>query len=92
MKKLTIKEPALKVKKTGKVIPAPKKSYSHDMIEEKNNIKDKKVKRGFVTNEGEFVNRKTAAKIAEKAGEIKKPVKKLHSHDLRAGLGIKKKF
>lgn len=54
-------------------------------------IKDKDVKRGFVTNTGKFVDRKKAAKIAMAAGEIKKPVKKLHSHDLRAGAGIKKK-
>lgn len=54
-------------------------------------IKDSAVKRGFVTNTGKFVNRKKAAKIALAAGEIKKPVKKLHSHDLRAGAGIKKK-
>ena len=92
MTNLKIAKPALRVKKTGKVIPAPKKSYSHDMIEEKSGIQDKKVKRGFVTNEGEFVKRKTAAKIAKSAGEIKKPVKKLHSSDLREGLGIKKKF
>jgi len=39
---------------------------------------------------GKFVDRKEAAKVAEKAGEIKKPVKKLHSHNLREGLKIKK--
>ena len=54
-------------------------------------IKDKDVKRGFVTNEGKFVSRKKAAKIALAAGEIKKPVKKLHSSDLRKAMGIKKK-
>ena len=90
MKKLTIAEPALKVKKTGKVIKAPSKAYSHEQVEKKFHEADKKVKRGFVTNEGDFVGRKSAAKIAKKAGEIKKPVKKLHSHDLRQGAGIKK--
>ena len=89
-KKLKIAEPALK-EKNGKVDPAPSKAWSHEEIEVSKDIKDKDVKRGFVTNTGKFVDRKKAAKIAEKAGEIKKPVKKLHSHDLRAGLGIKKK-
>lgn len=87
----TIAKPALKIKKTDKVIPAPSKAYSHSQIEAKKHIADKKVKRGFVTDDGEFVGRKKAAKIAEAAGEVKKPVKKLHSHDLRQGLGIKKK-
>ena len=54
-------------------------------------LKDKNVKRGFVTNTGKFVDRKKAAKIAKAAGEIKKPVKKLHSSDLRKAMGIKKK-
>lgn len=91
-KKLTIAEPALKEKKTGKVDPAPSKAWSHDEIEMSKDIKDKDVKRGFVTSEGKFVDRKKAAKIAEKAGEIKdKSIKKLHSHDLRAAANIKKK-
>lgn len=90
-KKLTIAKPALKEKRTGKIDPAPTNEYSHSEIEKVKGIKDKDVKRGFVTNTGEFVGRKKAAKIAKAAGEIKKPVKKLHSHDLRQGLGIKKK-
>jgi ribonucleotide monophosphatase NagD (HAD superfamily) len=90
-KKLTIVKPALREKKNGKIDPAPSNAYSHDEIEAVKGIKDKDVKRGFVTNEGKFVDRKKAAKIAKAAGEIKKPVKKLHSHDLRAGLGVKKK-
>jgi hypothetical protein len=90
-KKLTILEPALKEKKTGKVDPAPSKAWSHEEIEVSKDIKDKAVKRGFLTSEGKFVGRKKAAKIAEKAGEIKKKVKSLHSHDLRQGAGIKKK-
>jgi hypothetical protein len=58
----------------------------------KKDIKDKDVKRGFVTNTGKFVDRKKAAKIAKKAGEISdKKIKKLHSHDLREAAGIKKK-
>ena len=90
MKKIVA--PALREKKTGVIIEAPSKAWAHDQIEAKEHIKDKNAKRGFVTNEGEFVSRKKAAKIALKAGEIKKPVKKLHSSDLRKAMGIKKKI
>ena len=89
-KKLTIADPAIK-EKNGKVDAAPSKAWSHEEIEVSKDIKDSAVKRGFVTNTGKFVDRKKAAKIAMKAGEIKKPVKKLHSHDLREAAGIKKK-
>lgn len=89
-KNLTISRPALK-EKNGKIDPAPSKAWSHEEIEVSKDIKDKNVKRGFVTNTGKFVDRKKAAKIAKAAGEIKKPVEKLHSSDLRKGLGIKKK-
>ena len=91
MKKLTIVKPALREKKSGKIDPAPTNEYSHEEVEKVKHIKDKDVKRGFVTNKGDFVGREKAAKIAKAAGEIKKPIKKLHSHDLRAGLGVKKK-
>ena len=90
-KKETILEPALKDRKTGKVTKAPSKAWSHTEVETVNDIKKKNVKEGFETNTGKWVDRKKAAKIAMKAGEIKKPVKKLHSHDLREGAGIKKK-
>jgi uncharacterized protein (DUF927 family) len=89
-KKLTIAEPALK-EKSGKVDPAPSKAWSHSELEAADDLKKKKVTEGFETNTGKFVSRKKAAKIAEAAGEIKKPVKKLHSTDLRVGAGIKKK-
>jgi hypothetical protein len=89
-KKLTIAEPAIK-EKGGKVDPAPSKAWSHEEIELAKGVKDKNAKRGFVTNEGKFVSRKKAAKIALAAHEIKKPVKKLHSSDLRKAAGIKKK-
>jgi len=89
-KNLTIAEPALK-EKSGKVDPAPSKAWSHSELEVSNDVKKKNVKEGFVTNTGEFVGRKKAAKIAEQAGEIKKRVKKLHSTDLRESAGIKKK-
>jgi hypothetical protein len=90
VKKLSIVEPALK-EKSGKIDPAPSKAWSHTEIEAAKDIKKKDVKEGFVTNTGKFVGRKKAAKIAEQAGELKKPVKKLHSTDLRKGAGIKKK-
>jgi len=86
-----IKLPALKNKKTGEVIEAPSVAWSHTEVEAKANIKKKKVKEGFVTEDDKFVNRKKAAKIAKKAKEITKPVKKLHTTDLREGLKIKKK-
>ena len=90
VKKLKIAEPALK-EKSGKVDPAPSKAWSHSELEAAKGVKKKKVREGFLTNTGEFVDRKKAAKIAEKAGEVKKPVKKLHSTDLREAAGIKKK-
>lgn len=37
---------------------------------------------GFVTEDGEFVDRKSAAVIAFKAGQIAEPKKKLYSEDL----------
>lgn len=37
---------------------------------------------GFVTNTGEFVDRKEAARIAFECGQIKKPVDGLVSEDL----------
>jgi uncharacterized protein (DUF927 family) len=86
-----IKVPALKNKKTGEVIKAPSVAWSHTEVEAKANLKKKKVKEGFVTEKDQFVNRKIAAKIAKKAGEIKKKVKKLHTTDLRNGLKVKKK-
>ena len=91
-KKLTIAEPALRVKKTDKVIKAPSKAWAHDQIEAKHHLKKKNVKEGFVTNGGDFIGRKKAAKLAEKIGEVKdKSIKNLHSSDLRKSLHIKKK-
>jgi len=86
-----IKAPALKEKDTGIIIEAPSKAWAHDQIEAKEHIKKKKVKEGFVTSEDKFVKRKKAAKIAKKAGQVKKDVKKLHTTDLRKAEGIKKK-
>ena len=86
-----IKAPALKEKGTGIIIEAPSKAWAHDQIEAKEHIKKKKVKEGFVTSEDKFVKRKKAAKIAKKAGQIKKDSKKLHTTDLRKAENIKKK-
>jgi hypothetical protein len=83
--------PALKEKKTGVIIEAPSKKWAHDQLEAKEHKKDKEVKKGFVTNDDKFVKRKKAAEIAKQAGQIKKPIKKLHSSDLRKAEGIKKK-
>ena len=85
--KIKVVEPAIKTK-AGKVIKETPAS-SHAEIEEK--AKVKKDKRGFLLSNGEFASREKAAKIAKAAGEVKKPGKKLHSHELRKGLGIKKK-
>lgn len=85
--KIKVVEPAVKTK-SGKVIKETP-AYSHAEIEKK--AKVKKDKRGFLLSNGEFANREKAAKIAKAAGEVKNPGKKLHSHELRKGLGIKKK-
>lgn len=82
--------PALK-EKSGKIDKAPSVAWSHDTLEASKHIKKKKVKEGFLTSTGQFVSRKKASKIAEKAGEIKHHVKKLHTTDLRRSLHIREK-
>ena len=42
---------------------------------------------GFVEDDGKFHERPQAAKVANKAKQTKKPVKKLHSEDLKAFKG-----
>ena len=89
-KKLTVKVPAIK-EKSGKIVKAPSKAWSHDELIEKEGKKAKGSKHEFALSNGEVVNRKKAAKVAEKAGEVPKSVgKKLHSHDLRKAERIKK--
>lgn len=85
--------PAIRDKKTKVIMEAPSKAWAHDQIEAREHMPDKKVKRGFITNQDKFVKRKEAAKIAKKAGQISKSsgIKKLHSTDLRKASGIKKK-
>jgi len=85
-KKLTVKEPAIKTK-SGKIIKDTA-AYSHKEIELKAGVK--KDKRGFLLSNGKFADRKEAAKVAKETGEVKDPGKKLHSHELRKALGLKK--
>ncbi len=87
-KKIKVVEPAVK-EKSGKVI-SDSKSFSHAEIEKKAGRKKNQDKRGFLLSTGEFADRKKAAKIAKAAGEVKNPGKKLHSHELRESLGVKK--
>jgi len=87
---LKVKVPAIR-EKSGKIVKAPSKAYSHDELIAKEGKKAKGAKHMFELTNGKVVNRKTAAKVAEKAGEVPKSVgKKLHSHDLRRAEGIKK--
>jgi hypothetical protein len=89
--KLKVLVPAIK-EKSGKVIVAPSKAWSHQELKKDEGKKAKHAKHEFELSNGRIVTRKVAAKVAEKAGEVPKSVgKKLHSHDLRNALGIKKK-
>ena len=70
--------PAIKTK-SGKVIKAPSKKWSHnDIIENKG----ENGTRGFVLTDGTFAGRKKAAKVANESGQTKNK-KKLYSEDLR---------
>jgi len=84
--KIKVVEPAIKTK-SGKVIKDTP-AYSHEEIEKKAGVK--KDKRGFLLSNGKFADREKAAKVAKAAGEVKKPGKKLHSHELREAFKIKK--
>ena len=89
-KKLTVKVPAIK-EKSGKIVKAPSKAWSHEELIVKEGKKAKGAKHEFELSDGEVVNRKKAAKVAEKVGEVPESVgKKLHSHDLRKAERIKK--
>jgi len=80
MKKLTVKEPAIKYP-DGKIAKGTKK-MSHDDIVKR---EGKDGKRGFILSDGTFAGREAAAKVAKAAGEVAHPGKKLHSHELRMG-------
>ena len=88
MSKLKVVKPAVK-EKSGKIV-SDTDAFSHTEIEKKAGRPKNEDKRGFLLSNGEFANRKTAAKVAKAAGEVKHPGKKLHSHELREGLKIKK--
>jgi len=89
--KLKVLVPAIK-EKSGKVVKAPSKAYSHDELKKMAGKAAKGAKHEFELSNGRIVTRKVAAKVAEKAEEVPKSVgKKLHSHDLRRAEGIKKK-
>ena len=89
--KLKVLVPAIK-EKSGKVIVAPSKAWSHQELKKGEGKAAKKAKHEFELSNGRIVTRKVAAKVAEKANEVPKSVgKKLHSHDLRRAEGIKKK-
>lgn len=89
--KLKVLVPAIK-EKSGKVVKAPNKAWSHDELKKMAGKEAKGAKHEFELSNGRIVTRKVAAKVAEKAGEVPKSVgKKLHSHDLRRALNIKKK-
>ena len=89
--KLKVLVPAIK-EKSGKVVKAPSKAYSHDELKKMVGKEAKGAKHEFELSNGRIVTRKVAAKVAEKAGEVPKSVgKRLHSHDLRKSEGIKKK-
>jgi len=88
--KLTVKVPAIR-EKSGNIVEAPSKAYSHEELIIKEGKKAKGSKHMFELSNGKVVNRKKAAKVAEAAGEVPKSVgKKLHSHDLRKAERIKK--
>jgi len=71
----TVKVPAVK-KTGGKIVKAKSKKQSHDDLETKG-------ERGFILSDGKFAGREEAAKVAKKAKQVSKSVKKLHSEDLR---------
>jgi hypothetical protein len=70
-----VEVPAIK-KPDGKIVKAKSKKESHDDLNTKG-------KRGFVLSDNTFVGREEGAKVAKKAGQVPKTVKKLHSEDLR---------
>ena len=86
--KLKVIKPAVK-EKSGKIL-TDTPAYSHEEIEKKAGRPKNADKRGFLLSNKKFADREKAAKVAKAAGEVKKPGKKLHSHELREALGVKK--
>ena len=81
-KKLTVLEPAIKY---GKKVDKGTKAMSHDDIAKKAHKPKGAGKRGFVLSDGEYVDRRKAAKVARKAKQVAHPGPTLHSHELRMG-------
>ena len=81
-KKLKVLEPAIKY--NSKVVKGTPKE-SHDQIAKENGKPKKAGKRGFILSDGEYVDRRKAAKVARKAKQVAHPGKELHSHELRMG-------
>jgi hypothetical protein len=85
--KLKVTKPAIK-HKDGTITKAPNASWNHDEIIEK---AGKSGQHGFMLSDGTFATRAKAAKIAEAIHEVPKSAgKKLHSHELRQALHLKK--
>ena len=53
-----------------------------EIVENNQHVNLRKGKEGFITNQGLFVDREDAAKIALISGQIKTPKKSLKSEDL----------
>ncbi len=52
------------------------------LVKERHDLGIYEKEQGFITNLNRFVDREEAAKIALSAGQIKEPIKRLHSEDL----------
>ena len=81
-KKLKVLEPAIKY---GSKVAKGTPKESHDQIAKKLGEPKKAGKRGFILTDGEYVDRRKAAKVARKAKQVAHPGKELHSHELRMG-------
>lgn len=86
MSMLKVVKPAIKMPE-GTIYTAPSWHYSHESIKVGGKTPDGK--KGFVLNDGDFVGRKKAAKIAWDAGQISRKVHKLHTEHLREAAGVK---
>ena len=75
------------VKTPEGIITGDKPFDAHDTISETKGVVAPEKNRGFVIEDAQgkqsFVGREEAAKVAQEAGQIKEPVKELHSEDLR---------
>jgi len=90
-KPLRVKVPAI-LERSGKVIDAPSRAYSHAELIKLAGKPGQGAKHDFELTNGKIVNRVVAARVAEAAGQVpKKDGKYLYSHDLRHAEGIKKK-